>query len=146
MAYEFKLEALLRFRIHEEERLQKDFSEAQRNLSVARQNVFDHIALKLKTEEDFALNHKETTGPQVLIYRTYLDQLGKQIDELKKNETLCFNRWNETRNKLLEAMKNRKAINKLKEKDLAAYEEKIKNNEKRFIDEIAVNRFNLNQR
>ena len=146
MAYEFKLEALLKFRIHEEERIQKDFSDAQRDLTLARQNVSDHIALKKKIEEDFVVNQKETTGPQAVIYRTYLDELGKQIDELKKKETLCLSLWNETRNKLLEAMKNKKAINKLKEKDLAAYEEDIKNKEKRFIDEIAVNRYNLNQR
>lgn len=140
MGFQFKLEALRRYRLFEQENLQKALADAQRLLEEARTRLAAHVALRDKTEADFRRHPEAGT-----LYRNYLRQLALEIetlrDRLKKAEIVCEDK----RRALLAAMKKRKTLDRLKEKSVQAYLEGLNQDETKFIDEMAINRFTLKQ-
>lgn len=146
MAYTFKLEALRKFREFEEERVQKEFSDAQRMRDEAAQKVAQRIALQERTEREFALKQNGSAASQAAMYRDYLQRLSEEIDILKQKLVVAEKNCEKKRQTLLEAMKNRKALDRLKEKGEQDYKEEQNRDEGKFIDEIAINRFMLKRR
>ena len=147
MNYVFKLEALRRFRYHQEEMRHKAFADSQRMVEQARTQLNNQLDLKNNTELEFqALQSEPLTGPQAGIYRSYLDRLGEQIRRSREKVADCEKDLEEARQALLDAMKKRKAIDKLKENEFHAFLEQINREEIKFLDEMAINRYTLNQR
>ena len=146
MNNKFKLDTVLRFRHHEEERRQKEFAEAQRALEEEQAVLSAHLDVQRKTELDFQnCQNNSPTGPQAAMYRQFLQRLSALIAEqqakVRDAEIAC----EKTRSTLLEAMKKRKALERLKEKALQTYLENLNKEENKFIEEMAINRFTLNQ-
>jgi flagellar FliJ protein len=67
-------------------------------------------------------------------------EIADQRARVEQAEMLCQKKMQA----LLEAMQNRKAIDKLKEKDFQAYREELGQTEQKFLNEIAINRFTRN--
>ena len=144
--YRFKLEALRRFRCHEEERFQKALSDALRQVGLVQLEIDENNSLREKTELEFQQCQSiPTTGPQAAMYRLFLRQLSSQKAMLENKLHAQQQRLETTRVELLEAMKKRKAIDKIKEKEINTYIDEINRKEEKFIDEIAINRFILNR-
>ncbi len=146
MPYTFKLEALRKFREFEEERIQKEFSEAQRKRDEAAQRLADQVALRKKTEQEFGAKQDGNAASQAAMYRNFLQRLSEEIDLLRQKLMVAEKACEKRRRELLEAMKNRKALDRLKEKGAQNYREDQNRDEGKFIDEIAINRFMLKRR
>jgi flagellar FliJ protein len=147
MGYQFKLEALRRYRQFEEERLQKELSDAQRSLEQAQAVLSAQIAGRHRCEEEFASRLREgVTAPQTTLYHSYLQRLSNEIGaqrvELQSLQKAC----ELVREALATAMKKRKMLDRLKEKGEHAFLADLNSAEQKFINEIALNRFTLKKR
>jgi flagellar FliJ protein len=142
MGFEFKLEALRRYRHFKEEMLQKELAQMQRHRDREIALLAEMIDKRTMAEQDMiGEQEKRTHGPRMALYETYLNGLTQDIknqrQRVKEAQALC----SEKMNALLKAVQERKSIEKLKEKGLKAYIEKLDRNEQKFLNEIAINRF-----
>ena len=145
MGYQFRLEALKRFRHFQEETSQKEFSDAKRLYEREVKTLTDMVALRKKTEADMEReNHKSTTGPQMAIYAQYLERLDRQITAQQVVMTQAHQKCEIKRQELMVAMQKRKTLEKLKEHGLNAYLQNLNHEEEKFINEMAINRHILN--
>lgn len=140
--YRFKLEALLTHRRHQEDACQKALAQVQRQLAA------EQLKLRRKKEEKREnlrrlqrIQQKNTNVSAIILHVNYISQLTKSIDE----QNLCVRditkKVNQKRNELIAAMKKRKTLEKLKERQWQAYQKKRLLNERKFMDEIASTRY-----
>jgi flagellar FliJ protein len=147
MSYQFKLEALRKYRRFEEETRQKELADEQRRLDMAMEQLENYLVLQKKTESDMQQFQTESaTGPQLAVYARFLQKLSNDIEGQRVVVTDIGKDCDHARDALLEAMKKRKALDKLKEKGLKAYLAKLDKQEEKFINEMAISRFTLKQK
>ena len=147
MNFKFRLEALRQYRNFQEDVLQKELAEAQmvRDREI---DIFETlIDRRRRAERNLASEQsKSTNGPHMALYDSYLKRISAEIEtqrtRVKEAEAFCTNKMEA----LLEAMQNRKTIDKIKEKDLHAYIENLNQSEQEFLNEIAINKFARNHR
>ncbi|MBI5062996.1 MAG: flagellar export protein FliJ [Desulfatitalea sp.] len=143
MPYQFKLEALRRYRQFEEDRLQKELADAQRVVEQAQALLKANMALRQKTEIEFRKRSQsgETPAAQAAMYRGYLQRLAAEIivhhQQVQSAEKAC----QRVRDALLDAMKRRKALDRLKEKGEQTFMAELNSQEQKFINEMAIQRF-----
>lgn len=142
MGFEFKLEALRRYRRFKEEMLQKELAQMQRHRDREIALLAEMIDKRTMAEQDMiGQQEKRTHGPRMALYEMYLNRLTEDIKKRRQSvreaEVLC----SEKLSALLKAVQERKSIEKLKEKGLKAYIENLNRNEQKFLNEIAINRF-----
>jgi len=138
----FKLQTVLDHRQFIEDNLKKEFAEirqramaAQQQLeSLKRKEMDTAAALKLEQVEGISSN-------QVVAYHAYLKLLSDRLNRQKKVANEIKDRESEKQDELLEAMKKRQILEKLKDQDLDRYNQVMLKKERTFIDEIAVNQF-----
>lgn len=147
MPYDFKLEALRRYREFEEERAQKEMADGQRLLDEARDQLTSLIDLQAETETAFVQHQKKSGNPsQAAMYRGYLQHLSSDIERQRRKTKEAERQFEEKRQALLEAMKKRKALDRLKEKGEQAFNAENDREEEKFINEMAINRYMLKKR
>ncbi len=147
MDYQFKLEALRKYRKFQEETLQKELAEAQRMRDREADILTELIDLSDKTESDLKLKQKESaSGPCLAIYSNYLNTLTSDIFAQKVKLADAEKQLAEKREVLLAALQKRKTLDKLKEKGLKAHLESLNNEDLKFINEMAISRFSIKQR
>jgi flagellar FliJ protein len=147
MGFQFKLEAVRKVRQFEEDRTQREFAEAQRNVERAEQMLSQHISLRARSEADF--QHHQAAGAsaaQAAMYRGYLQRLADEIEVLKGRVESALSVCEEKRNALMAAMKKRKALDRLKEQGEQAFLAELNSEEQKFISEMAINRHLLKNR
>jgi flagellar protein FliJ len=147
MDYRFKLEALRQYRSFQEESRQKEMADAQR-IRDQEAAVLEALgALRKKTERALEREcHGSTTGPCLSFYNSYLDKVTADIISQKLKLAEAEKELAEKREALLLAMQKRKTLDRLKEKGREAYLEHLNSEEEKFINEMAISRFNANQR
>lgn len=146
MSYQFKLEALRRYRIFQEEAQQKMLSEIQRRLDEACSVLECYRENRRRTEIEMHQRQQcNPTGSQVTIYIRYLQRLVHAIDHQKSQVADLQRKVDQARNALLEAVKKRKSLDKLKENGMKEYLAELDADELKFINEIAINRYILKQ-
>jgi flagellar FliJ protein len=147
MNYRFKLEALRKYRKFQEETLQKEMGEAQRLRDREADILNRLIDLSNKTESDLKLKQKEiVSGPFLAIYSDFLNALVSDIFAQKHKLMDAEEQLEKTRKVLLDAMKKRKTLDKLKEKGFKKHMESLKSQDEKFINEMAISRFSIRQR
>lgn len=147
MDYRFNLEALRQYRTYQEEACQKEMAEAQRIRNQEASLLEDLFALRDKTENDLKnMQQKRITGPQLAIYNNYLDQVASDIFAQKFKLSNAQKEFEKKRDALLDAMQQRKTLDKLKEKGLKAHLEQLSHEENKFINEMAISRHAAKQR
>lgn len=147
MDYRFKLEALRLYRSFQEEARQKEMAEAQRIRDREAGILSELTKLRAQTEND--LKSKQigsTVAPHLAIYSNYLNKLDSEIFDQKYKLSDAEKILEKTRDALLVAMQKRKTLEKLKEKGLKAHLGKLNSEEEKFINEMAISRFAINQR
>lgn len=147
MAFQFKLEAVRRFRQFEEDRTQREFAEAQREVERFEMVLSRHLNLRAATEKDFQQRQSEGGAPsQAAMYRGFLQRLGSEIDGFQAKVQDARDACEEKRMALMTAMQKRKALDRLKEKGEQAFMEELSSEEQKFINEMAINRHLLNKK
>lgn len=139
--YTFKLEALLNQRRYQEEVLQKDLAASKTVLIDEQAKLQDLKGAKRKCAQ--GLHQKQQTGKSaadIQSYFVYLEQLSKDIEKQRQCVVKAESKFIAIRNDLIEAMKKRKSLEKLKEQQFKAYQQKIQRTERNFMDEVAINR------
>ncbi len=147
MRFKFKLEALRRYRRFQEETLQKDLSEAQRVHENESMKLLRLVNKRKKREAEMKKEQTQsTTSLHMSIYSNFLkritDDIANQRLELARAEADC----EQKREALVLAMQKRKALEKLKEDGFKAYMQELNQEEAKFINEMAISRFNLKSR
>jgi len=81
-----------------------------------------------------------TTVSDIILYINYIQQLSKKIED----QIQCVHKANkkvqQVRNELIMIIKKRKTLEKLKNKGQRAYEQKLMQDERKLMDEIATTR------
>ena len=136
--YRFKLQSLLNHRRHQEEVCQKQLAEAQRELSYAKKKL---KGMKREKHEKIQQLHAQQKKPhnasKVLMFTYYIGQLSEDIEVQTQGVQHAVQKVTEKRERLIEVMKKRKTLEKLKEKGWLAYQQKMMQAERKFNDEVA---------
>ena len=147
MKYEFKLEAVRRLREFEEEKCQREFGDALRILEGEQKVLQDLLVSRRRTEEAFREQTEQgDIAGQAMMYHNFLQKLANDIEVRNEKVLKAKKACEQMRQALLMAMKKRKALDRLKEKGEQAFLEQLNNEEQKFINEMAINRFMLNQK
>jgi flagellar FliJ protein len=146
MGFRFKLEALRSYRQHQEEMRQKELADCMRRRDATAAKLKELLIQREQTESASIREQiGSTTGSHLSMYVSYLQRLEENIVEQRERWAMADKECDAKRESLMEAVKKRKALEKLKEKGLKNYMENLDHEELKFIDEIAINRFNLNR-
>ena len=134
----FKLEALRKIRLRREEEQQQQLAIAAGKYKTA---LEDLKAYQQRFDQLLSASEKQkssgTTISMLIAYETYLQELRSNIAV----QLQLVNELNKKRQEALlaleEAMKERKAVDKLKARRLEAYQELLLQDEQKLLDEIA---------
>ena len=139
--YQFKLQALLNHRRHQEEVCQKELAEAQRDLSAAKEKLGGLKKEKLENIHQLhARQEKRHNASKVLMFTNYIEQLSRDIKAHKQLVEQASQTVTRRRDRLIAIMKKRKTLEKLKQKEWLAYQQRMMQTERKFNDEVAANR------
>lgn len=140
--YTFNLQTVLDHRQFVEDSLKKELAEIKQQVSIARRQL-DSLKRK-EMDTAAALKREQERGlssDQVIGYHHYLRRLVDRI--IRQNGVVAEYRTLESakHDELVEAVKKRQILEKLKEQGFERYNRALLKKEMGFIDEIAVNRF-----
>ncbi len=140
--YKFPLGAVLNHRKFLEENLQKDLGLLNGMLVKEQERLADFK----RARNDFSKElqdkqQKSITISETQLYVRFIEKLSRQLDIQKKRILDAEKDVAEKREELIEAVKNRKALEKLEEKGLEKYEHDMMRKEQNFINEMAAVRF-----
>jgi flagellar FliJ protein len=139
--YRFKLEALLNHRRHQEEICQKELARLKRQLADEQEKLRRQKQQKRENIRNLQARQKESnTVSDIILYMKYIEQLSKEIEQQATCVREATQKVSQKRNELIGIMKKRKTLEKLKEKDWLAYQKKMLQDERKFMDEVATTR------
>lgn len=139
--HRFTLEALLNHRRHQEEVCQKELAQCERGLSDEKGKL-----RRLKTEKrdniaNLQMKQKEKISVyDIILSMNYIQQLSEKVAQQKKCVQQAALMVNQKRDELIAVVKKRKTLEKLKEKERLAYLQKLMQNERKFMDDVAATR------
>ncbi len=139
MAEKFKLQTVLKYRKILEDQAQQRLSELLA-AEVRLQQQIDETRARLG-QLGAQLQQKQQAGLTILELRLYEDQIDhyrQQNEHLQIQQKELTQQLNERRQELLIAARERKIIEKLKEKQLAEYLRKMDSRERVMLDEISL--------
>jgi flagellar protein FliJ len=142
--FKYTLETVLKVRGIKERKEKERFAEKQTEYNVEKQK--EEKLEEEKVEKESELKHIIKKGPisefeKVLRRHAHLGVLKKDIDVQIEKVIEASQKLEQQRSKLVDAMKDRKVIEKNKEHKLDDYKEMMKDLEIKFLDEIATQRF-----
>ena len=136
--YRFKLEALLTHRRYQEEAGQKELAQVRRKLSDERGKLDRKKREKQESLEKLQAKKKEsTTVSDILLYMNYIQQLSKDIEGQAMHVHKSAKLVDQKRHELVSIMQKHKTLKKLKYKEQHAYQQKLLQNERKLMDELA---------
>jgi flagellar FliJ protein len=139
--YQFKLQALLNHRRHQEEVCQKELADAQRVLSAAREKLGRIKRDKRENIQKLKARQQERHNiSNILIFINYIDQLSRDMEAQTPKVGQASEKVTQKRDTLIAIMKKRKTLEKLKEKQWLEYQHKLMQAERKFNDEVAATR------
>ena len=141
--YRFNLESLLNYRHYQEEILQKELADFKNQLVQQEQQL--RQLKQAWRKNSLELRQRQKSGGKVsgvIMYFRYLDRLTADIDKQKRRVVKTKNRIEQKRRELIEIVKKRKTLEKLKEKRFNTFEQQQLKKERDLLDEVAATRFN----
>ena len=115
--YRFRLEPVLTHRKHMQEMLQKELGVYERQLDDEQKRLFVYKQAKSRFAEE--LNEKQRNGIPIaesLLYTAFFNKLAKDINRQEERIMAIEKEFVQKRAELIDAVKNRKTLDKLKEK------------------------------
>ncbi len=144
--YKFPLRTVLNHRKYLEENLQKEFGILKRLLVDERKKLTDIRKSRKNCSKELRQRQQQSlTISESLIYVQFLEQLAKNLDKQKVKVIEAEQDVEKKREDLVEAVKNRKALEKLKEKGLETYRNNLLKQEQSLMNEMASVRFQRNR-
>ncbi len=137
--YRFNLQVLLDYRKRVEEGIQIELSHVQRKFEEERQLILSYQEEKNFYEEELARREeREIDVEEGILYRDYLK--GMRVKIKKQEEIVARMRveLDKKREELLAVTKNRKILEKVKEKDWKKFARELARREGMFIDEVGI--------
>ena len=139
--YRFKLEALLNHRRYQEEVCQKELAQAQRELSDERVKLNRKKIVKQESLKKLRAKKKEKpTVSDIMLHMNYLTELSKDIENQALRVQKSTKYVDQKSHELISIMKKRKTLKKIKNTDLQAYQQKLTQDERKLMDEVASTR------
>ena len=139
--YRFKLQVLLNHRRHQEDVCQKQLAQAERQLADEKGKLRQQKRQKRDHLQSLKVKQKALRNvSDIILSVDYIQQLSNKIENQKNCVREATKNVNEKRSELIGIVKKRKTLEKLKEKDLLAYQQKIMQNERKLLDEVASTR------
>jgi flagellar FliJ protein len=141
--YRFPLEPVLHHRSFIEENLQKELAVLKKMLAHEERKLNSYR--KAKYEFLCELQKKEEEGitvSEIVLYSSFIERLSMDIAKQRERVLEFEKKVDQKREDLIEAMKKRKILEKLKEKKRKAYLQEVMKKEQGFLNEVAINRFN----
>ena len=141
--YRFNLESLLNHRRYQVEVLQKELADLKIRLDAEKDKLW--LLRQKKRKTVLLLNEKQTDGrpaSEIKLYIDFVEQLSKKMEAQKQKVLEAERNFSLKRQDLVEAMKKRKILDRLKEKGLQAYEQDQLKKERNLMDEVAAHQFN----
>ena len=136
--YRFKLEALLNHRRHQEEVCQKELAQVRRRLFDEREKLERKKREKQESLEKLQAKKKEsTTVSDIMLYMNYIQQLSKDIEDQAMHVHKTVKLVDQKRHELISIMQQRKTLKNLKYKEQQAYQQKLMQDERKLMDELA---------
>ena len=136
--YRFKLEALLNYRRHQEEACQKELAQARRRLTDEREKLERKKREKQESLEKLQAKKKESTNvADIMLYMNYIQQLSKDIEDQAMLVHKTAKLVDQKRHELVSIMQKHKTLKNLKYKEQQAYQQKLMQDERKLMDEIA---------
>jgi len=140
--YTFNLQIVLDHRQFIEDNLKKELAEIKQQVAKNRQQL--NMMQRKEMDTAAVLKDEQTKGLSsdgVIAYHAYLNNLADRIENQKTTLGKLVKIESEKQSELLEAVKRRQILEKLKEQGLDRYNRAILKKEMELIDELAVNRF-----
>ena len=101
------------------------------------EKVRNSLLVKLQQKQ-----RESITVAENLLYLDFLVRLASNLDKQRDRVLDLEKKFDQKRDDLIAAMKERKTLEKLKEKQLKAYNHKLMKNEQDFMNEAGINMFN----
>jgi flagellar FliJ protein len=140
--YRFRLQSVLDHRQLIEDNIKKELAEI-RQQAIENQNKLELLREK-EIHTMHALKQEQAQGlssDAVVAYQRFLRDLSRRITQQRQAIAAIHTQEDEKKEELLEAMKKRQILERLKEQGMDRYNQNILKKERDFIDEIAVNQF-----
>ena len=141
--YRFNLESLLNYRRYQEEILQKELADFKNQLIEHEQHL--RQLKQARRKNSLELHQRQKKGGLVsglIMYFRYLDRLTADIDKQNRRVVQTKKRIEQKRRELIEIVKKRKTLEKLKDKGFNTFEQQQLKKERDLLDEVAATRFN----
>jgi flagellar FliJ protein len=136
--FRFRLETILTQRRHVEESFQKELAGARQAFAAAQAVLREAKDTHRRCMGDMRRKQRDRfRAEDMLLYYSYLERLKQDIELHMKRVAAAERKVAQKRQALLEAMKKRKILDKLKEKQLQAHLKAETGREQRFADESA---------
>jgi flagellar FliJ protein len=133
---------LLDYRKRIEEGFQIELSLIQKELENARQALLTSRQEKTRYEEELAEKEsREVNLQESILYRDYLRGIRKKIQEQRDRVATIKIEFDKKQEELLAATKNRKVLEKVKEKHTKEFMQELQKKERAFVDEVGIRRF-----
>lgn len=141
--YKFSLESLLDHRKHLEENLDKELGRIKRALNIEVRRLERLTKNKKKCQQNLQKNQGDGRKiNEIILCFNYLHKLSIDIDKQKKCLKNVEKEYEIKRSELIEAMKKRKTLDRLKEKEMKAFNYSEMKVEQEMMNEVAANQFN----
>jgi flagellar FliJ protein len=136
--FHFRLETILTQRRHVEESSQKELTGARQELAAAQAVLRESKDTRRQCMREMRRKQRDRfRADDMLLYYPYLERLKQDIELHLKRVAAAERKVAQKRAALLEAMKKRKILDKLKAKQLQAHIKIEAGREQRFSDESA---------
>jgi flagellar FliJ protein len=143
--YRFNLESLLNYRRYQEEILQKELADFKNQLLKFEQQLRQLIQARRKYSLELHQRQKKGgTVSGLMMYFRYLVRLTADIEKQKQQVGQAKKQFEQKRRELLDILKKRKTLEKLKEKKLKVFQLQQLKKERDLLDEVASTRFSDN--
>jgi len=144
--YEFKFKTILKYKKQVEDTLQQDFAAAKNEWFIEREKLEQYYVRWQKYIKDWRNAQKGSLSIiEVDLYQDYMVALKQQMRSQSEIVKSRLAEMDKKREILMNAVKERKTLEQLEEKELAAYLQNQKKRENNFLDEITSIRFNLDR-
>jgi len=139
----FELEQVLKYRVDMERQRSQEFAMAKQNF----ENAADILVLKETQMEqirnEFFQRHGELENIEELrMYANFFSRTRDEIVNQKEQVAILINEVNDRREILLDASKDKKALESLKEKKAHEFRQTMNLKERTFMDEISIQKNN----
>jgi len=140
--FKFNLQPLLNHRRYLEEVMQKELAQSRKRLT-AEQNKLRSLKEKKREYSQRLQQRQKVNGTvsELILYLRYIDRLSTEVERQHRQVIVAEKDFKTKRKDLIEIMKKRKVLEKLKENRLKAYRQQMLKHERKFMDEVAAKQF-----